>query len=333
MLISTWSWVQNGTRLGPYGLPLGNTPPWWSGEPNGGTSEQCISMTCGSRWHDNPCTSGGAFAHVSVCELDKTLTNWQSRAWRTSANTAQGVALCPATHSFGVTQCASPVPLPTTPPTTAPTSLPTLAPTGAPTNRPTASPTRHPTPHVCRTQLHPCDLFTTYCQADSSGGASFSCICRSGYMETSESPYRCVVTPSPSETPTVTTDAPSTSPTSTPTASPSVHPSSSPSRVPSSNPTYAPIAAPALAPHSPDTSTGTGGSTAGTNMIIFVVVVMCAVGIIGLLVLLQKRGNGSSHDALSRERVSSGGNSFANPLYGNKPGAGDVEEYVTFSDE
>lgn len=52
-------------------------------------------------------------------------------------------------------------------PTSAPTLRPsTSQPTTPPTSvQPTSAPTSHPTPHICNTQLHGCDLVTTYCVA------------------------------------------------------------------------------------------------------------------------------------------------------------------------
>lgn len=131
-----------------------------------------------------------------------------------------------------------------TPPTSAsPTAQPTtIHPSSA---APTQRPSNHPTPHVCHTQLHGCDSLTTYCQANPNGGATYTCVCREGYMPTSTSQIRCIATPSPTHTPSTRTPtiAPSTSqptvaPTSNPTSEPTPSPTTpQPTATPTSHPT------------------------------------------------------------------------------------------------
>ena len=112
---------------------------------------------------------------------------------------------------------------PTLQPTGQPTSsyAPTARPTFRPTAPPTYSPTSHPTPHVCNTQLHGCDVLTTYCEASAEGGADYTCECRRGYMPISGVRNRCDPTPSPTTNPTLFPS--SAPPTLVPTSQPTAH--------------------------------------------------------------------------------------------------------------
>ena len=127
------------------------------------------------------------------------------------------------------------------PPTSWPTSTqPTIRPTTAP---PTHAPTGNPTPHVCNTQLHPCDLSTTICQATPRYPAGFQCVCREGYIPRGTSQTQCILTPPPSFAPTrIPTVLPTGNPTGTPTSFPTTsQPTVAPSTMqPTSTPTRHP---------------------------------------------------------------------------------------------
>jgi hypothetical protein len=108
-------------------------------------------------------------------------------------------------------------------PTTAPTDTPTV--TEAPTSTPTLAPTHLPTEHPCEDNSHNCDRYTTQCETDG-GGHDYVCACIEGFVENPEDEFGCVVTPSPTEAPTLyaVTDAPTDQPTLTPTDIPTSTP-------------------------------------------------------------------------------------------------------------
>lgn len=144
----------------------------------------------------------------------------------------------------------------------APTAAPTTRrpTTPSPTVAPTAAPTTHPTPHICNTQLHPCDLRTTYCEATPRYPTGFTCPCREGYMPTTSQTH-CIETPSPTTNPTTlqpTTATPTQVPTSTPTMVPTPVPTAAPTQIPSATPTQESTGIPTFEPTAMPTSEPTG---------------------------------------------------------------------------
>jgi hypothetical protein len=183
--------------------------------------------------------------------------------------------------------------------------------TPSPSHNPTIYPTSHPTPHVCNTQLHGCDLLTTYCQAASGSSTGYTCECRQGYLPTSSSTLRCDPTLSPSQSPT-------TRPSSNPTVIPTI--------APSSNPTVTPTSVPTDAPTARVSDASSGGASSTTTYSLFAVIAICVIAVAVLLVIVRKHRQRNNADA--GNATASGASSFANPMYEGETAANSDPSYM-----